>query len=262
MQASGPRSTRSTRSSNTPGTTRGISWDHTNQNPEPRPYIQRTITPLSVDSEGESTSAFHTPLGSPMAADSTRSFHREEVDEHSNSRAGSLAPRTWVLGAPNSTGQAESSRTQSRESNNIRDRVATADDRERTRGSRTASQQTRSGSTADQLVHRVEDEEPPPAFVAERRVLETLTLVKDVTKRITQVMSRPLRVQEQDPRIRVLYQEALALSNFQPPSTRIVGLVGDSGVGKSSLINSLLDKDEFTRAVSISYLDADLPYTN
>lgn len=38
-----------------------------------------------------------------------------------------------------------------------------------------------------------------------------------------------------------LYERAKNLSDFEPLSTRIVGFVGDSGVGKSSLLNSLLD---------------------
>lgn len=38
-----------------------------------------------------------------------------------------------------------------------------------------------------------------------------------------------------------LHERARRLSCFQPLSTRTVGFVGDSGVGKSSLLNSLLD---------------------
>lgn len=41
--------------------------------------------------------------------------------------------------------------------------------------------------------------------------------------------------------MRGLHERAKKLSDFQPRSTRIVGFVGDSGVGKSSLLNSLLD---------------------
>ena len=54
--------------------------------------------------------------------------------------------------------------------------------------------------------------------------------------------------------VQAIYQQAARLSKFEPSSCRIVGLVGDSGVGKSSLINSLLDKLEFARAVSFSEL--------
>lgn len=41
--------------------------------------------------------------------------------------------------------------------------------------------------------------------------------------------------------MRSLHERATKLSCFQPLSTRTVGFVGDSGVGKSSLLNSLLD---------------------
>jgi putative ribosome biogenesis GTPase RsgA len=54
---------------------------------------------------------------------------------------------------------------------------------------------------------------------------------------------------EQGSAIHSLHQQVVALSEFQPPASRIVGLVGDSGVGKSSLINSLLDLEGFARAV-------------
>ena len=40
------------------------------------------------------------------------------------------------------------------------------------------------------------------------------------------------------------------LSCFQPLSTRTVGLVGDSGVGKSSLLNSLLDYRSLARTTN------------
>lgn len=46
---------------------------------------------------------------------------------------------------------------------------------------------------------------------------------------------------EPDSTMKGLYGRAKNLSDFEPLSTRIIGFVGDSGVGKSSLLNSLLD---------------------
>lgn len=55
---------------------------------------------------------------------------------------------------------------------------------------------------------------------------------------------------EPDSTMKRLYQEAQQLSTFTCPETRTVGFVGDSGVGKSSLINSLLDIKGLARTSS------------
>lgn len=55
---------------------------------------------------------------------------------------------------------------------------------------------------------------------------------------------------EPDSTMKSLHRRAEELANFYPPSTRTVGFVGDSGVGKSSLLNSLLDYRALARTVS------------
>ncbi|KAI2993530.1 hypothetical protein CBS147346_10936 [Aspergillus niger] len=45
-----------------------------------------------------------------------------------------------------------------------------------------------------------------------------------------------------------LYEKTLEASRFAYPATRTVGFIGDSGVGKSSLINSLLDQESLARS--------------
>lgn len=47
--------------------------------------------------------------------------------------------------------------------------------------------------------------------------------------------------------MRKLHEEAGKLAAFEYPATRTVGFVGDSGVGKSSLLNSLLDTKGLAR---------------
>jgi predicted ATPase len=84
-------------------------------------------------------------------------------------------------------------------------------------------------------------------------VPEILTTARNITARLAQFLSTSNLHQDQNSRIQNAYQTATRLSTFQPSSVRIVGLVGDSGVGKSSLINSLLDRAEFTRAVSLAW---------
>ncbi|KAH8688821.1 hypothetical protein BGW36DRAFT_392225 [Talaromyces proteolyticus] len=110
------------------------------------------------------------------------------------------------------------------------------------------SRRRRSSSGINRSTHRVEDEEPPQALFHERRIQEALTNARNVTGRLARVLSEANLHQEQGSSIQSMCQHAIRLSTFEPPSRRIVGLVGDSGVGKSSLINSLLDKVEFARA--------------
>ena len=107
----------------------------------------------------------------------------------------------------------------------------------------------RSGSGAGPIIHRVEDEDPPQALSRERKVREALTNAKGVTTRLARTLSSSALHHEQGSNIQSLHQQAIKLSEFQVPSSRIVGLVGDSGVGKSSLINSLLDKKNLARSV-------------
>ncbi|KAL2276767.1 hypothetical protein FJTKL_00429 [Diaporthe vaccinii] len=91
------------------------------------------------------------------------------------------------------------------------------------------------------VIHKVEDEEPPsdefhrPAF--QRRLADTRKLLGD----LTDVLSSSSVHLEPDSTMKSLHERATKLSCFQPLSTRTVGFVGDSGVGKSSLLNSLLD---------------------
>lgn len=97
------------------------------------------------------------------------------------------------------------------------------------------------------VIHRVEDEELPddefhhPDF--QRRLSQARSMLQDLT---TVISSGSVHF-DPDSAIKRIHEEAKVLSKFQPLATRTVGLVGDSGVGKSSLINSLLDQDSLAR---------------
>ncbi|KAF2740486.1 hypothetical protein EJ04DRAFT_559010 [Polyplosphaeria fusca] len=81
-----------------------------------------------------------------------------------------------------------------------------------------------------------------------KQVQDALTKARITTANLATALSTSHLHLEAGSTVRNLHQQATILSDFQPPSTRVVGLVGDSGVGKSSLINSLLDKEELARA--------------
>ncbi|KAM7213793.1 nuclear GTPase SLIP-GC 3, partial [Rhypophila decipiens] len=108
----------------------------------------------------------------------------------------------------------------------------------------------RSSSQLNQPPHNVGDEEPPeddfnsPAF--QRSFMNTRDLM---AKLETTLGSGNLHL-ESDSTIRRLREKAGELARFHCPPTRTVGFVGDSGVGKSSLLNSLLHHKGLARASS------------
>jgi hypothetical protein len=111
------------------------------------------------------------------------------------------------------------------------------------------SRRRRSGSGAGPIIHQIEDEDPPQALARERAAQEGLTNARRITARLAGALASSALHHERESNIHSLYQEAINLSEFQVPPSRTVGLVGDSGAGKSSLINSLLDKKDLARAV-------------
>lgn len=117
-------------------------------------------------------------------------------------------------------------------------------------GRRSPSRRPRSSSGAQREIHQVESEEPPDVFARMLEVQEALSNARELTGRIRALLSSSTMTHEHGSSIQALHNQAVTLDEFQLPSSRIIGLVGDSGAGKSSLINSLLDKSELARAVS------------
>jgi ribosome biogenesis GTPase A len=82
------------------------------------------------------------------------------------------------------------------------------------------------------------------------QVENALTHARRVTKRITNVLTNSDLHRENGSNIAGLLRQAAELGEFKLPSSRIIGLVGNSGIGKSSLINSLLDQGKLAIEVS------------
>lgn len=125
-------------------------------------------------------------------------------------------------------------------------------DATRLRESRSPSlpRRRRSGSGINKDIHKIENEDPPEASFYMPEVQGALANARALTSTMADVLSSSTLHREMGSSIASLYEQAQKLNNFQLPSSRIVGLVGDSGAGKSSLINSLLDKMELARASS------------
>ncbi|OAP58566.1 hypothetical protein AYL99_07656 [Fonsecaea erecta] len=115
-----------------------------------------------------------------------------------------------------------------------------------TRSPRSASRR-RSGSHVD-LTHKVAEEEPPPSQFHAPEFQREFGHARNLVNHLVNVLASSSLHNETQSGIGALYQQAVALSRFQKPSTRTVGLVGDQGVGKSSVLNSLLDFKSFARS--------------
>lgn len=105
----------------------------------------------------------------------------------------------------------------------------------------------RSSPRAEPVIHRVEDEEPPEDEFHQPDFQGRLSGARAVVEDLARVLSSSSIHLEPDSTIKRHHQAAESLKKFQPIAMRTVGLVGDSGVGKSSLINSLLDRNSLAR---------------
>lgn len=105
----------------------------------------------------------------------------------------------------------------------------------------------RSSPRPEPVIHQVEDEELPDDEFHHTDFQRRLSQARSMLQNLTTVLSSGSIHFEPDSAIKRIHEEARSLSKFQPLATRTVGLVGDSGVGKSSLINSLLDQDSLAR---------------
>ena len=68
-----------------------------------------------------------------------------------------------------------------------------------------------------------------------------ITTAAAIARKIAQILDQ---CPQPEDTIKALKQDAINLSSYRSPPTRVVGLIGHSGQGKSSLINSLLDVED------------------
>lgn len=110
----------------------------------------------------------------------------------------------------------------------------------------------RSSPRPTPIVHKVEDEEPPDDEFNHPDFQRRLSQAKGMLQSLTSVLGSSSMHLQPESIIRRYHEDAETHSQFHPHSKRKIGLVGDSGVGKSSLINSLLDtcKEPLARATA------------
>lgn len=106
----------------------------------------------------------------------------------------------------------------------------------------------RSSSAIPRPRHEVSDEELPNHRFHEPAFQQALQGTKQLVVELSHLLSSGTIDHEPDSKIKKLSEDARELGTFQCAATRTVGFVGDSGVGKSSLVNSLLDIDGLAKA--------------
>ncbi|KAJ5021270.1 Dynamin family-domain-containing protein [Bipolaris maydis] len=99
-----------------------------------------------------------------------------------------------------------------------------------------------SPSPSSKRIYQVECEEPPSNPFYHYEFQKALSGVMSCISNMNKVLSSTSIHQEVGSAVHSLQQQAMNLGRQELPSSRIVGMIGDSAVGKSSLINSLLDK--------------------
>jgi ABC-type multidrug transport system fused ATPase/permease subunit len=112
------------------------------------------------------------------------------------------------------------------------------------------SHRRRSSSRLNDPIHDIKDENPPNDRFHNSTFQDALREAKALMAGFRDTLGSNSLHYEPDSVMQRLHQQAAKLAHFECPSTRTVGFVGDSGVGKSSLLNSLLDKQGLARTVS------------
>ncbi|KAJ0426006.1 hypothetical protein BJY00DRAFT_272728 [Aspergillus carlsbadensis] len=99
----------------------------------------------------------------------------------------------------------------------------------------------------DTFAYNIREEALPHAPIYDVGLQSALREVRINLTDLKLSMARSHLVHDESARVHGLYKQVELMSRFEYPETRIVGFIGDSGVGKSSLINSLLDCDGLAR---------------
>ncbi|OCK73886.1 hypothetical protein K432DRAFT_430339 [Lepidopterella palustris CBS 459.81] len=100
----------------------------------------------------------------------------------------------------------------------------------------------------DELMYSLASEKRPDEKIFSESFQDAINQTKGELREISLAIWGCTAAHQVGSNLYFLRQQAQSLSEFEPSRTRTVGLVGDSGVGKSSLINSLLDQPDLARS--------------
>ncbi|KAL4870412.1 hypothetical protein BDV12DRAFT_207717 [Aspergillus spectabilis] len=102
-------------------------------------------------------------------------------------------------------------------------------------------------SDSDDL-YNIRGEELPQAPIYDIRLQDALRNVRGQLTDLAHSMGLREQARNTTTVFHSLYEQTLAASRFTYPATRTVGFIGDSGMGKSSVINSILDQEGLARS--------------
>ncbi|KAL4912376.1 hypothetical protein BDW62DRAFT_215060 [Aspergillus aurantiobrunneus] len=104
------------------------------------------------------------------------------------------------------------------------------------------------GSDDDNYTYSVWEEDLPAAPIYDVSLQNSLRAVRSHLADLVVSMESSQMVLDETTDINDLHKRVKIASRFEYPETRIVGFIGDSGAGKSSLINALLDQEGLARS--------------
>lgn len=94
--------------------------------------------------------------------------------------------------------------------------------------------------------HSVSDEEPPSDYFYSAQFQDKLKTSKTLISNVRDVLGSSSSHLDESSAARHLYRRAKQLSEFEFRVSRTVGFVGDTGAGKTSVLNSLLDLNKLS----------------
>jgi hypothetical protein len=106
----------------------------------------------------------------------------------------------------------------------------------------------------DSSLYNVRHEQLPHARIYSPRLQDVLRDVKGQLSALHHDMGRCPLSGDRESDLFQLCEKVRTLNELESPETRTVGFIGNSGVGKSRLINSLLDQEGLARSVGLSPL--------
>ncbi|KAK8096503.1 hypothetical protein PG999_012447 [Apiospora kogelbergensis] len=138
----------------------------------------------------------------------------------------------------------------SSEANRQTPRLLTPQDQRSTDGTPLprSARRRRSSSKVHAEVYNARDEKAPNDRFNEPNFQSAFRDARKLMSELQNTLASSSLHTDPDSTMKGLHLEAEKLSNFHCPPSRTVGFVGDSGVGKSSLLNSLLDSKGLARA--------------